>query len=62
MKGRELLKLTRALTLNLDRKMPQYRMCLENSKVISTTVQWGKKKKNPNLSEDGSALKAGIHF
>lgn len=37
-------------------------MCLENSKVISTTVQWGKKKKNPNLSEDGSALKAGIHF
>lgn len=38
-------------------------MCLENSKVISTTVQWEKKnKKNPNLSEDGSALKAGIHF
>lgn len=36
-------------------------MCLENSKVISTTVQWGKKK-YPNLSEDGSALKAGIHF
>lgn len=35
-------------------------MCFENSEVISMTVQWGKK--NPNLSEDGSALKAGIHF
>jgi len=48
-----------ALTLNLDRKMPQHYMCFENSKIVIATVR---QEKSLNFPEDISSLKAGIHF